>query len=178
MLSWVNGHGITRVNTGTFDLFHNTRDTYIGTVGNSITLHLHPNHVTVDKNRMLLRCYYSFLHVDIELFIVVYDFHSTAAQYIGRTYDQWIFQVFSCFLRFFIRGYKRTYWTWNTKFCQQFIKAFTVFCHVNAIYGCTKDFYTALSQWTCQVNCCLTTKLSNNASWFFFIDDFHYIVHC
>ena len=38
-------------------------------------------------------------------------------------------------------------------------------------------FYATLSQWTGQVNRCLATKLSNNASWLFFIDDFHNIVH-
>ena len=178
MLSRINCHGVTRVNTGAFDLFHNARNTYVSTIGNSVNLYLHTNHVTVDKNRMFLGCNYSFLHVYIEFFIVVYDFHSTTAQYIGRTNNQWIFQVFSCCLCFFIRSYKSTYWTRNTKFCQQFIKTFTVFRHVDAIYGCTENFDTALSQWARQVDSCLTTKLSNNASWFFFINDFHYIVHC
>ena len=73
--------------------------------------------------------------------------------------------------------YQRPYRTRNTEFSQQSIETFTVFRHVDAVYGRTEDFYTPFCERTGQVNSCLTAELSDNADWVFFADNFHNIFH-
>ena len=86
----------------TLNVFHNAGDQNFLAVADSVNLHLGALQIVVNQNRMLGRSLYSIGHVVAQLIIVIHDFHSTAAQHVGRTNHGGIANIMSsvqCALR-------------------------------------------------------------------------------
>ena len=65
-----------------FHVLHDARDQDVFAVCYSIDFDLLALDILVYQNRMLCRKRYGFLQISLELYIVVYDLHSTSAYYI------------------------------------------------------------------------------------------------
>ena len=167
----VHRNGVTRMNTSPLDMLHNARDYYIHTIGNGIHFNLGTLHIAVHQNRMLRSYLYCTAHVVNKLFLVIHDFHSTAAQYIRRT-NHYRIADFSCALDGILQiGYADTLWSWNTGLGKHLIKALSVLCPVNIIYRSTEDFNPGLAEILSQINGRLPTKLYDNPLWFFLVNN-------
>ena len=165
------------MNASALNVLHNTGDQNFLTVANRVNLHLGALQIMVNQNRMLCRSLYSVGHVVAQLIIVIHDFHSTAAQHVGRTNHGGIANIMSsvqCALRV---EYSVSFRTRNVAISKELLETLAVFGAVNAIHGRAQHLHASAGQRTCQVNSGLTTKLHDNALGLLFIDNIQHILH-
>ena len=172
MLRWINRNTITRVNTSSFQMFHNTWNIYICTIANSINFDFSTTKVSINKNRILLILFEGFYKVLSKLFFVMSNFHTLTTKNITRTNKNWECKFISNSNTFFKSPYALTLWSSNIERFKDFVKLFSIFSSINLFWKCTKDWNVHFIKEVSKLNSCLTTELKNNAVWLF---SFNYI---
>ena len=131
----------------------------------------------VNQYRMLVRSLNSIGHVVAQLVIVINDFHSTAAQYVGRTNHGRVANVMCSNQRTLGIEYGVALRTRDIAACQQLIEAFTVLSAVDAVNGGAQNLHACAGERTSQVDSGLTAKLYDNAFRFFFINNIEHVLN-
>ena len=175
-LWWIYSNRVTRMYAGSLYMLHNTRNNHVNAIGNSIYLYLSTLHIAVYQNRMIWSYLYSSAHVISQLVLIVNDFHSTAAQYIGRTHHNRIANICCTGDSLLLAGNRNSFWTRDMSLSQYLIKALSILCPVNIIYRSTKYLDTSLGKSSRQINGSLATKLNDNTLWLFLVDNVQYIL--
>ena len=175
-LWWIYSNRVTRMYAGSLYMLHNTRNNHVNAIGNSIYLYLSTLHIAVYQNRMIRGYLYSSTHVISQLVLIVNDFHSTAAQYIGRTHHNRITNICCAGDSLLLAGNRNSFWTRNMSLSQYLIKALSILCPVNIIYRSTKYLDTSLGKSSRQINGSLATKLNDNTLWLFLVDNVQYVL--
>src|SRR5699024_2985166 len=85
-LGRVNGDTVSGVNTGSFDMLHNTRNQDIFSVAHRVNLDLFSHQVLVYQNRMLLCDPVDDSDKLVDIMVVDGDLHALAAKNVGRSY--------------------------------------------------------------------------------------------
>src|SRR5690606_17551599 len=80
---------LTRLNTGLFDVLHDTANDNLFAVTDGVDIHFHGAiEEVIQQYRRIVRYFYRFGHVTTQRGFVVDDFHRPAAQHIGRAHHQ------------------------------------------------------------------------------------------
>ena len=177
MLRRIYGEGVPGMNAGTFNLFHNSRNAYINTIGNSINFHFTANHVLVNQYRMFMRSNNGFLQVGSEFVFIIYNLHCTTAKYIAWTNDKRIIQILCLFNGFSFTFHQTAFRSGNAQLSHERIKTFSVFRHIDTFIGRSDNAYSSLGHRSSQIDSCLTAKLTDNPFRLFLFNDFHDIIH-
>ena len=107
------GNGVAGVYACAFDMFHNAGNQYVLAVADSVNFNFRALQIVVNKYRMFVRSLNGVCHVVFQFIIVINNFHSTAAEYIGRTHHYRITNVGSCFQSAFGIEYSMSFRTRN-----------------------------------------------------------------
>ena len=78
-------------------MFHNAGNQYVLAVADSVNFNFRALQIMVNKYRMFVRSLNGVCHVVFQFIVVINNFHSTAAEYIGRAHHYRVTNVGSCF---------------------------------------------------------------------------------
>ena len=165
--------------TGKLDMFHNRRNKCMIAVADRICLTLGcMAQETVDQDRAI-RCHtFCCFHIDSQIFRIVYHFHATSAQYIGRTNHNRITDLF-CNRKCLIHIHCHTCFRHrNTQFVHHRTEQISVFCHIDDFRRSTKDLHPVFFQICRQIQRCLATELCDHTKRLFLLINRQYIFQC
>ena len=148
-LSRVYGNTVTGVDSGTLDMFHNTRNQDILAIAYSIYFDFLTHQVFINKDRVLLCDLVD--HTDILFYVLIAysDSHALTAKYIGRTNQNRIAQLICRFLSFLSSKYCLSLWSRDLAFFKNLVEKFSVFCCIYVLSRCSEDLNPHLCQCFC-----------------------------
>ena len=167
------------MNTGLFDMFHDAANQYLLAIADSISIYFYSViEETVQQDWRIVGHRHRRGEVAFQVSFIVNDFHCTATQYIGRTYNQWITDTCRFLYRHFDGSYCGVSRLFQFQTFNRLLETFTVFCTVNGIRAGTDNRYTRCFQSTSQFQWSLTTILYDDAFWLLNTYDFQYVFQC
>ena len=134
------------MDSGTLDMFHDTRNQDVCSVTYCIDLDLFTNQVFINQNRMILCNTVDDSDEFIDIMIVDRNLHSLSAKYIRRTNQYRIAETVGNFFCFFSGKYGISLRTRNVALCKDLIKELSVFCCIYVFCGSSKDRHSHLHQ--------------------------------
>ena len=169
----VNGDGVTGVNACAFDVFHDTGDEDVFTVGDNVDFQLGTGHILVDENGVVDTAGEDHIHIVLSLLVRAGDGHVLTADDVGRTEENGIAECVCRMERFFDRLDTHTLGAAESEGFKQFVKSCTVFCEVNTVSGRTEDTDTLPVKELRQLDCRLTAERNDDTDGLFDLDDVH-----
>ena len=166
------------MDTGAFDMFHNSRDYNIFPITYRVYFCLCSLQILIDQNRVILCITGDDIHEFFNFLIRKSDLHPLSAQYIGRAHQHRISEPVCNFFCLFCGINGRTCCPCDLGFFENLIENLTIFRCVYIFCIRSKDLNTHFHQILCQLDRCLSTELNNRAIRFFLSDNIFHIFWC
>ncbi len=140
---------VTGMDSGTFDMLHDTRNQDILAVAYCIDFDFLTHQIFINKDRVLLCDLVD--HTDILFYVLIAysDSHALTTKYIGRTNQNRIAQLICCFLSFLSSKYCLSLWSRDLTFFKNLIKELTVLCCIYVLRRCSENLNAHLCQCFC-----------------------------
>ena len=123
---------VTRMDSGTLNMFHNTRDQNVCSITYCIDLNFFTDQIFINQNRVILCNTVDDSDKFINIMIVDCNLHSLSAKYIRRTNQNRV-----------------TLRTWNIALCKDLVKELSVLCGIYIFCGSSKNRHSHLHQGFC-----------------------------
>ena len=157
------GDTVSGMHASTLDVLHNARNQDIGTVTYGVDLDFLTYNIFIYKDRMILRDLVDDADEFVNIVVVDADLHTLSAKNVGRSYQNRIAQVISCFLCFLSGKYSMSGRSRDLAFLQDLIEELTVLCCVHILCRSTKNRNPHLHQGLGQLDGSLSTELNDSA---------------
>ena len=160
-------------------MFHNSRNKAVCAIGDSVCLALCCMvKETVDKYRPVRSNADSRRHIHLHHFVIVYYFHTSAAQNIRRTNHNGISDAVSYF-KSFVNIYRHSrFGHGNAELIHHSTEIVSVFRKVDCFGSCAENVYTIFLKVARKIKRSLSAELSDNTERLFFIVDRKNIFKC
>ena len=129
----------------------------------------------IQQHRALVGHLNRIMHVTIQLFLAIHNFHGPPTQNIGGTYNQWISNLLRRLDTFFDAAHRAIGWLFQAQLLNQLLEALTVLCPIDGIGTGSNHRHTGLFQTLYQVQRGLPAKLNDNALRLLQLNDFDYV---
>ena len=140
---------VTRMDSGTLNMFHNTRDQNVCSVTYCIDLNFFTDQIFINQNRVILCNTVDDSDKFINIMIVDCNLHSLSAKYIRRTNQYRISETVGNLFCFFSGKYCISLRTWNIALCKDLVKELSVLCSIYIFCGSSKNRHSHLHQGFC-----------------------------
>ena len=163
--------------TSKLDVLHNSRNEAVLSVGNSVSLALsRMMQEAVDKDWSVGSYANCRGHINLHHLVVVYDLHSAAAQYIGRTNHYRITDTV-CDLESFLNidchsGFRHG----NAKLLHHSAEVISVLREVDGFGACAQNIHTVLLEVAGEIQRSLTAELRNYTDGLLLVVDSKYVL--
>ena len=169
---------VSRMNTCSLDMLHDTRYKNILTVAYGIYLYLFTHKIFIYKNRVFLMISCYNLHKFLYIIIWYCYLHTLSAKYIWRTDKYRITKLVCDFKCFFCCEYRITLCSWYLALLEYLIKQFSILCGIYILCTRSENLNPHLHKWFGKVDSCLATKLYYCPVRFFKTDNIFNILRC
>src|SRR5262245_10767317 len=152
------------MNTGAFDMLHDAADNHVLAIAQGVNIQFYGVvKEFVDQNRMLGRSRNRVSHIMLEGIAVIDDFHSSAAEHIGRPNQDWITQTLGNLESLFIGTSDAILWLLDTELVEESCESFSVLGQIDAVRRGADDLHPGPFQRQCKLQRGLAAELNDYA---------------
>jgi len=170
----IDGNTVSRMDTGSLDMLHDTRNQDVRSITHSVDLDLLALQIFINKDRVILCNPVDDADEFLDLVIVKCNLHALSAEYIGRAHKHRIAQTVRHFLRFLRGKYRSACCSQNFGLLENLIEKLTILRSVDVLRLGSEDLHTHLHQALGQLDRSLSTKLHHRTVRLLkFYDGFH-----
>ena len=173
ILCRVDRDAVAGVDAGALYVLHDARDEDVLAVADGVDFYLGATEVLIDEHRVILFLAQDNRHVFVDVFIAVCNDHVLTAEHVGRAHEHRIAEVV-CGCEGFLRRHNGvTLRALDVAALEQFFKALSVLCGVDAVGACADDRHVVFRKRLCKLDGRLAAERDDNALRLFDVDDIH-----
>ena len=172
------GNTVSGMDTGPFNMLHDSRNHNVLTVADRVHLDLLAHQVLIHQNGMLLGDPVDDSDVFVHILIVDGDLHTLAAQHIGGTHQHRIAQLVGRPDGFTGSVHRLSLGTGNLALLQNFVEKLPVLRRVHILRGGTQDGNSHLHQGLRQLDGRLAAELHHSSVRLLHVDHIFHVLRC